>query len=202
VAREATVRQVREAIRRGFADATGDPPTNQELIESAGVAPATFYRVLQQHEDVALLLDGARTGHELGRRSGAAAPDGELDQVVAELREVIAVLVHDNRQLRRRLAALDPGGATTTSAPTVLTTTEVTLAEVPATEVPAAEVPAAPTPTAEVPATEVPAAEMPAAQVPAAEVPAAEVPATEVPRSDTHPAPGDDLASPSPPGPD
>lgn len=101
--REETVARVREAIHRGFECADDGPPTNQQLIAEAGVAPATFYRVLSQHHDVALLLEGARRGHQLGTSS-----DGqELSQVVAELREVIAALVHDNRALRRQLAATE-----------------------------------------------------------------------------------------------
>lgn len=106
MARPKSVEGVRDAIKRTFSEHHDREPTNEEIIAAAGVSSATYYRVLDQHEDVKALLESARTGYRLVTRG-----DDPIAQrphaAVSELREVVAALVHTNEELRREIERKD-----------------------------------------------------------------------------------------------
>ena len=98
-----SVQKVREAIEVAFESATDDPPTNQDIFAIAGCSSATFYRVLEQHEDVAAMLDAKR--YRFGIEKQPEDPISKNPHgAIKELRQVIAALVQVNAQLRERIA--------------------------------------------------------------------------------------------------
>lgn len=98
-----TVQKVRDAIEAAFQRATDELPTNQEIFALAGCSSATFYRVLEQHDDVAAMLDAKR--YRFGIEHQDEDPISKNPHnAIKELRQVIAALVQVNAQLRERIA--------------------------------------------------------------------------------------------------
>lgn len=93
---------MREAIETAFDRATDEVPTNKEIFAIAGCSSATFYRVLEQHEDVAALLDAKR--YRFGIEKQPEDPISKNPHgAIKELRQVIAALVQVNAQLREHI---------------------------------------------------------------------------------------------------
>ena len=106
MAEAATIEKVRAGIIQAFETATERCPTNEDIIARSEVSSASFYRVLEQHEEVKLLLDTARLGYGIG--AGADDPiASKPHKAVQELRSVIAALVEANHQLEEQLDRKD-----------------------------------------------------------------------------------------------
>lgn len=101
-----SVQKVRDAIETAFERATDEAPTNQEIFALAGCSSATFYRVLEQHDDVQAMLDAKR--YRFGIEKQPEDPISKNPHgAIKELRQVIAALVQVNAQLRERIDKQD-----------------------------------------------------------------------------------------------